>query len=406
MIEKIIFDLLAFTLFIYMFIELIIKNDTNYVYILIIQFIGILMSFVGLIFNINFSIITKIIMYILSVIIPILIFALQYFRKINFTEGLDKIISSWYITTKKYNKAEKCLVNLVEKYPNSILGHKKLAKLYEIEDNKENAIIEYEKILEIDEDDIQARIAIGTLYYECDRKIEAKQILAEVLEQNPDNYNASMSLANILYDEGEYKDAAQIYASALRYKPADYNLYYSLGMTYTMLNDFQKAKENYEKAANINSDLFHAKYTLGQLSLIYGDLDEAKKHFEECITSEEVEAGAYYYLARIAMIKGEIDNALNYANIAIEEDHDMYEKIQKDNIFATIKGKVNKPDIKENQKKMHLNDKEAKMNEYLDTTCKLVGKLNNNDLQMIENVMKAKENESGNKETEERENNQ
>ncbi len=114
--------------------------------------------------------------------------------------------------------------------------------------------------------------------------------------------------------------------NALKYRPADYELYYNLGMTYTLLNDFSKAKECYEKAAQINTLLYHAKYSIGQLNLLYGDLDEAEKQFMECIDAEEVEAGAYYYLARIAMVKGELDKAKNYANIAIEENAEIYNK--------------------------------------------------------------------------------
>ena len=41
MFEKIIFNVLAFTLFILIFFKLIRKNDTSYVYLLAIQFIGI-----------------------------------------------------------------------------------------------------------------------------------------------------------------------------------------------------------------------------------------------------------------------------------------------------------------------------------------------------------------------------
>ena len=60
--------------------------------------------------------------------------------------------------------------------------------------------------------------------------------------------------------------------------------------------------------------------------------EEAEKYFIECIDAEEVEAGAYYYLARIAMIKGETDKAKNYANIAIEENPTVYEKMAEENI--------------------------------------------------------------------------
>ena len=140
--------------------------------------------------------------------------------------------------------------------------------------------------------------------------------------------------------------------------------------------------------------MYHAKYSIGQLNLLYGDLDEAEKQFMECIDAEEVEAGAYYYLARIAMVKGELDKAKNYANIAIEENAEIYNKILDENIFAPIAKQVNKPKItvetKKRGKRKTLSKKEKYIDEHLDKTCKLVGKLNNNDIEMIENMIKTK----------------
>ena len=165
-------------------------------------------------------------------------------------------------------------------------------------------------------------------------------------------------------------------------------------MTYTLINDFSKAKECYEKAAEINSELYHATYNLGRLNLLYGDLEEAEIHFMECIDEEEIEAGAYYYLARIAMIKGETDKAKNYANIAVEENPTIYEKIAEENIFMPILDVVKKPTInintKKKSKKIKLTKKEILIDAHLDNMCKIVGKLNNNDIEMIENVKKTK----------------
>ena len=162
-----------------------------------------------------------------------------------------------------------------------------------------------------------------------------------------------------------------------------------------MLNDFAKAKECYEKAAQINSALYHARYSLGQINLLYGDLEEAEKYFMECIEAEEVESGAYYYLARIAMIKGETEKAKNYANIAIEENPTLYDKMADENIFMPIIDEVNKPrlsvDGKKKNKRKTLSKKEMFIDLYLDNTCKIVGKLNNNDIEMMENVKKTKQ---------------
>lgn len=395
MFEKIVFNLLAFTLFVLIFLKLIKKNDTSYVYLLVLQFIGIAINFIELSFGKSFGIILKIIMYILSIIAPAFFIWLEYSRKIEFAEISYIIMARIILMSGNYDGAKKYLSKLTEKCPNSYKGHKMLAEIYEKNDKYELALEEYQKLYELDPNNQSIYLKVGKLYGNIGRDNEAVEILSEILRKKPDYYEASIILADILNNKQEYKEAVQVYVNALRYRPEDYDLYYNLAMTYTMLNDFAKAKENYEKAAQINSILYHAKYSLGQLNLLYGDLDEAEKYFMECIDIEELEAEAYYYLARIAMIKGETEKAKNYANIAIEENSDIYNKMLEENIFLPIMEYVNKPknniETKKRSKRKELSQKEIKIDLHLDNTCKLVGKLNNNDIEMIENVKKTKE---------------
>ena len=394
MIEKIIFNLFAFTLFILIFIKFIRKNDTSYVYLLITQFVGIAINFIELSLGKSFGTIVKLIMYLLSVILPIFFIWLEYKKKIDFAEVFYIIVAKVTILIGKEDIAKKYLQQLAEKYPNSIQGHKYLATIYEKEEKYELALEEYEKTYELNQEEKGIYLKIGKLYGNIGREKEAIQILGELLKKKPDYYEASMILADILNNKKEYKEAAQIYINAIRYKPYDYELYYNLGMTFTMLNDFAKAKEYYEKAGQINSNLYHARYSLGQINLLYGDLDEAENYFMKCIDTEEIEAGAYYYLARISMIKGKTAEAKNYANIAIEENPKIFDKMSEENIFAPIMDEVNKPKIKQEEKRRGkrktLTKKEKMIDQHLDDTCKIVGKLNNNDIEMMENVKKSK----------------
>lgn len=396
MFEKIIFNLFAFTLFILIFLKLIRKNDTSYVYLLILQFIGIFINFIELFLGKSFGII-KIIMYFLSVILPIFFIWLEYSKKIEFSEIFYIFVAKITLILDKEEIAKKYLQQLTEKYPNSYKGHKLLAQIYEKNEEYDLALEEYEKTYEINQDDKNLYLKIGKLFGDVGREEEAINIFSNLLKKQPDYYEASMILADILNNKQEYKEAIQIYMNALKYRPADYDLYYNIAITYTMINDFSKAKQNYEKAAQINSALYHAKYSLGQISLLYGDLEEAEKYFMECIDTEEIEAGAYYYLARIAMIKGETDKAKNYANIAIEENPGIYNKMLEENIFLPIMEDVNRPKIniedKKKNKKKKLSKKEIQIDSHLDNTCRLVGKLNNNDIEMIENVKRSKEKE-------------
>lgn len=402
-IERILFNLVAFTLFIIFFVKMIKKNDTSYIDVLFIQFIGIGINFLGLIFGVKFNIFLYLVMYLLSIIIPAVIIFFENKKNIIFPEILNSLMAKFFIITGDTEKAKKYILKLIDKYPNSYLGHKKLAEIYEKQNNLSNAIDEYVRAIEINTKDYNSYFKIAGFLKELNRNDEAIKMLNDLIRINPENLEATMLLGDILCEEERFKEAANLYQDALKNNPGNYDIYYSLGMVYTMLNDFQKAKEYYNTAAEINSLLYNAKFSLAQIAMIYGDLEEAKRLFMECINSESIESGSYYYLAQIAMIKGETEIAIDYINVAIELDSSVYKKIEGQSIFAPIIKRINVPTLNDtlNEEKPKLSKKEEIVKKHLEDTYNLVNKLNNNDLKMMRNIKENLKEELRHKEREE-----
>ena len=71
MIEQLLFTIIAFGLFVYIFFKMIQKNDTNYIFILILQTIGILLNFIEVLAKIELNIVFIILKYILAILVPI-----------------------------------------------------------------------------------------------------------------------------------------------------------------------------------------------------------------------------------------------------------------------------------------------------------------------------------------------
>lgn len=394
MIEKIIFNVLAFTLFIILFFKLIRKNDTSYIVILGIEFVGIFLNFMELITPIYWNIWMRFLMYILAVILPAAILWFE-FKGYPFSEITRLLLARWLIG-KDDKQAKQILLNLIEKNPTSYPAHKTLAMLYEKQKKWEVAIDEYRRAVDLRNVDKDSYFKIAQISNEMGNKEEAIKMLNHLLKQRPAEYRATELLGNILQDEERYKEAIHVYQEALRYRPTQYEIYYQLGMSYTMLNDFQKAKEFYEKAANLNSMLYHARFDIGQIELIMGDLVQAKEHFMECIQNEDTEVGGYYYLAIISILRGHTDNAVNYLNLAIElagKDGTVYEDMMEEPLFVKIRMRVNKPSNLE--KRTHkITAREKKAQRHLAEMYNIVGKLNNSDLEMIKNVKAAEKEEN------------
>ncbi len=386
MIEKIIFNLLAFTLFIITFFKMIRKNDTIYLSLIIIQAIGIAINFLELILVMNFGIVLKILMYVFSIIIPVIVIILEK-NKFNYSELIYIAIAKICMFFKDSKQAKKFLVKLVTKYPESYMGHKYLGEIYEKEGAQRKAIDEYVKAVDINSKDYNSYYKIAYLLDDLEKHDEARQMLENLLNKKPEYYEASILLGNILYEQEKFKEASNIYLSAIKYAPYNYDLYYNLAMAYSRLNDFQSAKEAYEKAALINELEYNPKYNLAQIALIYSDLEEAEKYFNKSLYSKELEGISYYYLSKIALIKKDKENAISLMNMALEVEPTLIEKLKKDDIFITILNYINLPkEIPSKDKKIITRKakREEACRKHLEQTYELVGKLNTRDINVQE----------------------
>lgn len=219
MIEKIIFNLLAFAIFIIVFGRFIKKNDTSYVYILGLEFLGIVINFLELIFNIHLNLLFRILMYILSVIIPSIILFIEYKKKIGFPEMLNITLAKIALNAGNTEKAKDYLFKLINKYPESYIGHKTLALIYEKEEKYSVAVDEYIRAKEINNKDLKLDYNIANLLNKDKRPKEAIIILQDLLKKKPEYYEATNLLGEILYLNEMYKEAINVYMNALRYNP-------------------------------------------------------------------------------------------------------------------------------------------------------------------------------------------
>lgn len=388
-VERIIFNVIAFALFLIIFFKMIHKNDTNYMYVLVVQAFGILIGFIGLVFRVNLPILLIIFTYIVSILVPLIIIICEQ-KGIYLSEIIYMNLAKFYHNKQDTEKAKEVLMKIIEKYPNSYYLHKELAKICEDTGNIEIAIDEYMRASDINLLDYSLKYKVANLLKNTNRSQEAVRTLNELLKRKPDYYDASCLLGDILYEHENYKEAVNVYLQALNYNPDKYELYYNLGMVYTRLNDFQSAKEYYEKAAQLNSLLYNAKFDLGQISLLYNEIEEAEEYFEECINDEDLADEVYYYLAYICMLKGDKQNAIQYLNTAVEENEELYIKASKELVFKIIMRQIKKPtNTVKTKKKLTL--KEIETIKHLEKTCEVVGSLSQNDIKAIKILKREQE---------------
>lgn len=402
LIEQFLFTVISFTIFVYMFFRMMKNNDTTYITVLVLEFIGIVLNFTEALFSVKLNMVFVILKYLLSIILPIGIIILEK-RNITLFEIVHIQKAKLYLFFGNTKKSKQALLELLDKNSRSYKAHRLLAEIYEQEGGMRKAIDEYVQAIDLNKKDYDSYYKVAKLLNHLDKKSEASQMLVNLLHKKPDMTQATELLGEILLEQERYKEAVTIYQEALRYNPVSYELNYNLGIAYTMLNDFQNAKICYEKAAEINSLLYNAKYSLAEIALIYKDLEEAERRFLEAIEEEELSADGYYELAKIYLIKGDKDTAIKFINTAIDSNpKKIVEKVKKEPIFIPIMARISIPfnleaeepeDKKLTQK---LKEKEKKAKEHLEEMSEITRSLSYHDIKMLKKDdsirRKAKEN--------------
>lgn len=375
MIEKIIITLVSFILFVYVFFfKMIKKNDTNYLIILGIEAVGILINFIQIIFGVLRTGFFNGIVYTFAIIIPILVFALEY-KKINVSEIIYVVASKICLVLGKNKRAKALLIKLSEKYPDSYYAHKMLAEIYEKEGGMRKSIEEYVRVLEIRRNDYKSYYRISLLLKDLGRNKQAILMLHNLLKVKPEHYLASEMLAELLIENEEYKKAINVINKTLKIHQDKENLIYNLGIAYVKTNDFSLAKKCFEQVVNLNNQHYNAYYRLGQISLLYRDFDMAENYFANSAYSEK-EAKAYYELTKIYMMKNQKDKAALTVQKAIAADSNFYTIAKEEPILFPIKQHIKKPETIVEVKKSEEAKTEKMIEEYLNDTYNLTKILN------------------------------
>ncbi len=376
MVGKIILTVTSFVLFIYILLfKMIKKNDTTYLAILVSQAIGILINLLQITLNILQSTPFDIFIYLLCIIIPILVFLLE-FKKINVSEIINLSMAQIFIWTKNDKKSKEILINTLTKYRDSYRGHKMLAQIYEREGGMRKAIDEYVKVIEINNKDYKSYYKISILLKDLGKKDEAIEMLNNLLSVKPEIYEAVKMLGDLYLEKEEYKKVIKVYTKSLKCNKENYEIYYNLAIAYSMINDFETARKCYEKTVELNDEYYRAYYKLGQIALLYRDFDTAEQNFSKSIYNEK-EVKSYIELAKINIIKNRKEKAIIYLNNAVKIDTGCYDIIKKEPMFFSIKNLLEKPE-KEVKSEYKYDELEEKIENYLSNTYELVQVLNKN----------------------------
>ena len=121
-----------------------------------------------------------------------------------------------------------------------------VAQVYFDEENYEDAIDAYERVLEIDPDHKQARYTVSHVYINANEYEKAIVELNGLLENNPEDYHLMNNLAWLYAtaEDPKYRDgtkAIQLAQNAMVLAPNDHHIWSTLSEAYYITGEYEKA---------------------------------------------------------------------------------------------------------------------------------------------------------------------
>ncbi|HLY40375.1 MAG TPA: tetratricopeptide repeat protein [Terracidiphilus sp.] len=260
----------------------------------------------------------------------------------NSSELNDALAELYFRLPGHTRDAETTARNLLKNSPNDVDAHKLLGRIYlrQLSDAQnapsssspsgnvlDQAIAEYEKIIQLEPKSVEDRMVLGQLYtvkHET-QKAEDQFKIAQSIE--PDSEEVVLNLARIYAENGSLGYAAKV-IEAVPEAERTSKMEFALGAAYDQLKRPKDAIAAYERAADLEPGDTRSMGALAQALLNDEQLDAALKEFRAVAEADPEDVGAQVHIAEILRRQAKYEDALTAIDKATKNDADNSDQLE------------------------------------------------------------------------------
>ena len=164
--------------------------------------------------------------------------------------GRCQALLDWYYYQPepgKIEQAEASCRKAQELKPGLSEGRVALGDLYRNTGWFEQAIEEYQAVLETEKANAVAWLGLGATYVAQERDMEAEHAFIRAIDLDPDDLRSYYMLGAFLFKHGRYPEATSVYSRLAAHPDADASAYTGQGVAYYMSGDFEHAAAAYRQ---------------------------------------------------------------------------------------------------------------------------------------------------------------
>jgi len=185
------------------------------------------------------------------------------------------------------------------------------------------AIASFERVLELDPQNLDAYLGLGNTYDALGRTSDAEQAFRHAIEIRPSCWNCFNELGAFLNEHARYKEAADAWRKVTELTPDNVWGYMNVGVVYFNIGQFEMAESYFRRGLEVAPDNPDLYSNAGTVSFFLGRFEEDVKFTEKAIA---LQSGKYDYWGNLADAYRMIPGDANKANMTYKEAISLAEK--------------------------------------------------------------------------------
>lgn len=246
---------------------------------------------------------------------------------------------------------------LLKNNPQNARALKTLANAQELRGDKELALNNYQRLLQITEPDVETLAAVTRLSLAAEDYDNAEKYLRQALEIDQENASLVLVLVRLLALKEDWTEAQQFIDRLLAVESSKALGYYLQAGLNLKAEEFEKAIDNLDKSLNLrptardalknisavisetqgreaalsyvqnhckaHSDFSYCYFALGSLQADQQDYTSAEKSLEKAISLKDDDREYYSQLSRVYFVSGKANKIEDLLNAGIEKTEDV-----------------------------------------------------------------------------------
>jgi tetratricopeptide (TPR) repeat protein len=245
----------------------------------------------------------------------------------NNLEARNKL-GNYYLAASKgksylVNEAERLAKEVLQKDPNNIEGHILLSGVLFAENQKDEALAELNRAIDIDPKRVASYLSLARFYTVTNDRAKAEEVYKKAISIDPGSALAHTEYGKFLVQGNRSSEAEAELQKAVQVAPTDHDARLTLAGFYLFNKQLDKAEEAYKALADLEKDKPESQAILADFYSSVNRPDDAVRVLREIVSKSPDYTQARYRLAEILLIRGDTTGASALIDEALKKDqHD------------------------------------------------------------------------------------